>query len=159
MNAEEAIEKIKRKVIAIDELCSKPRFCPEYMKWHRETVVLLQRIFGANAYQVADFSNIQFVYHGIHRRGDSAPFERRYRTALDEAAAILTSIHEEIQEFGLQSSLQPAIALSVVDTLIKRFHAVARQLRARHEQRPTLDVADEYDVQRFASRSSTHPIR
>jgi len=28
-----------------------------------------------------------------------------------------------------------------------RFHLVARQLRSRHDERPTLDIQDEYDVQ------------
>ena len=147
MNAEEAIDKIKKKIIAIDELNSKPRFCPEYKKWHRETVVLLQRIFGENAYQVADFSKIHFVYNGIHVLGDEVPFERRYRAALKEAAAILTSIYEEVEEFGLDAGSQPGKPLSIVDLLLRRFHAVARQLRIRHEHRPTLDVTDEYDVQ------------
>jgi len=35
----------------------------------------------------------------------------------------------------------------IVLTLAERFHAVVRQMRQRREQRPTLDVADEYDVQ------------
>ena len=35
----------------------------------------------------------------------------------------------------------------IVLTLAERFHAVARQIRERRERRPTLDVADEYDVQ------------
>lgn len=37
--------------------------------------------------------------------------------------------------------------LDALDTLIWRFHAVAVQLRSRHSERPTLDIADEYDVQ------------
>jgi REase_DpnII-MboI len=35
----------------------------------------------------------------------------------------------------------------VVVTLAERFHAVVRQLRERRENRPTIDVVDEYDVQ------------
>jgi REase_DpnII-MboI len=35
----------------------------------------------------------------------------------------------------------------VLVRLAERFHLVARQLRERHGQRPTLDVTDEYDVQ------------
>jgi hypothetical protein len=31
--------------------------------------------------------------------------------------------------------------------ILKRFHGVARQLRKRHGDRPTLDISDEYDVQ------------
>lgn len=38
----------------------------------------------------------------------------------------------------------PMIRLEMV---CDRFHAVAKALRKRHEQRPTLDVKDEYDVQ------------
>src|SRR2546425_10322537 len=101
MKSEEAIEKIKKKISAIDELRSKPRLCLEFKKWHRETGVLLQRIFGPEAYQVNDFGTISFVYKGAHMAGDQEPFERRYRAALNEASAILTSIYEEIEEYGL----------------------------------------------------------
>lgn len=37
--------------------------------------------------------------------------------------------------------------LDAIRTLCTGFHAVARQLRQRHEDRPTLDVEDEHDVQ------------
>lgn len=37
--------------------------------------------------------------------------------------------------------------LNALDGLIIRFHAVAVQLRSRHNERPTLDINDEYDVQ------------
>jgi REase_DpnII-MboI/Uncharacterized protein conserved in bacteria (DUF2321) len=46
-----------------------------------------------------------------------------------------------------------AVADDTRDTLVAlrqilvRFHLVVRQLRERHDTRPTLDVADEYDVQ------------
>ncbi len=36
---------------------------------------------------------------------------------------------------------------ALVTRLCERFNAVARQLRARHDNRPTLNVTDEYDVQ------------
>lgn len=147
MNAEETIEKIKKKIARIEELCQKPRFCPEFKKWHRETTVLLQRIFGVDSYQLNDFTKIPFVYKGVHMLGDDGPFERRYRTALKEAAAILTSIYEEVEEFGIDLVGEPSKPLTVIDNIIKRFHSVARQLRVRYEQRPTLDISDEYDVQ------------
>ena len=40
-----------------------------------------------------------------------------------------------------------AIDPDVVVRLAERLHAVVRQLRERREERPTLDVGDEYDVQ------------
>jgi hypothetical protein len=35
----------------------------------------------------------------------------------------------------------------VLDGLLSRFHAFARQLRQRHDDRTTVDIEDEYDVQ------------
>lgn len=35
----------------------------------------------------------------------------------------------------------------IIRTICERFHTVARQLRTRHNNRPTLDVQDEYDAQ------------
>lgn len=40
-----------------------------------------------------------------------------------------------------------ADALALLRKIGNRFHAVARQLRLRHEGRPTLEVEDEYDAQ------------
>jgi hypothetical protein len=38
-------------------------------------------------------------------------------------------------------------AVQKVKHIIQRFHKVARQLRVRHSDRPTLEIKDEYDVQ------------
>ncbi|HWQ92758.1 MAG TPA: hypothetical protein VN673_13870 [Clostridia bacterium] len=148
MDAPTAITKIKAKILQIQALEPKARLCPEFKKWHRETHVLLARIFGPDAYQVGSFTSINFVYNGIHVLGDQGPFERKYRSALKDSAAILTSIYEEIEEFGLNSQLAASRnPLSSVEALLTRFHSVARQLRIRHSGRATLDIKDEYDVQ------------
>lgn len=34
-----------------------------------------------------------------------------------------------------------------MDSIIEKFHLVAKQLRQRHDDRPTLDIVDEYDTQ------------
>jgi len=35
----------------------------------------------------------------------------------------------------------------LVEDVLKKFHSVAKQLRRRYNNRPTLDIEDEYDVQ------------
>ncbi|MBT4162853.1 MAG: hypothetical protein HOC70_13765 [Gammaproteobacteria bacterium] len=148
MNQDVVLEKLQEKVDRVAKLRSIPRMAPEFKKWHRETEVLLQRVFGEDAYQLRDFSEISFVYRGAHMMGDEAPFERRYRAALEEASAILTSIMEEIVEFGLESGTSPtANPLANLELVFSRFHETARQLRSRHANRDTLDIEDEYDVQ------------
>jgi REase_DpnII-MboI len=53
----------------------------------------------------------------------------------------------------LQSSIKSLEAeektepLTFLERLFSRFHLIARQLRERHDRRPTLDINDEYDVQ------------
>jgi hypothetical protein len=37
--------------------------------------------------------------------------------------------------------------LFLLDSIIEKFHLVAKQLRQRHDDRPTLDIVDEYDTQ------------
>jgi REase_DpnII-MboI len=37
--------------------------------------------------------------------------------------------------------------IGAIELLCERFHAVVKQLRKRHDNRPTLDINDEYDVQ------------
>jgi hypothetical protein len=143
-----AIAKIKVKIAQIAELEGLPRSCAQFMKWYRETTVLLERIFGPNAHQTNAFFAIEFTYRGMHRVGDTGPFDRRYRSALQEAKAILTSIHEEIEEYGLSKGDPTAgNPIALIERITTRFHAVARQLRARRAERPTLDVKDEYDAQ------------
>jgi hypothetical protein len=148
MDEATAIEKIKTKIGQIAELERLPRSCPQFLKWYRETTVLLERIFGPDAYQLRHFQAIQFTYRGMYQVGDTQPFERRYREALQEAKAILTSIYEEIGEYGLSTADATAgNPIALIERIATRFHAVARQLRVRHGNRETLNVKDEYDVQ------------
>jgi len=45
------------------------------------------------------------------------------------------------------SSTAKPDTLARIESICNGFHSVAKSLRKRHTQRPTLDVADEYDVQ------------
>jgi hypothetical protein len=38
-------------------------------------------------------------------------------------------------------------SISILERICSRFHSVARQIRNRREDRPTLEISDEYDVQ------------
>lgn len=51
---------------------------------------------------------------------------------------------EESQEEVIEEQNNP---LDVVEHICGRFHLVARQLRNRHDNRSTLEISDEYDVQ------------
>ncbi|MFI5330949.1 MAG: hypothetical protein ACHQ2F_07925 [Desulfobaccales bacterium] len=56
---------------------------------------------------------------------------------------------EELKDYPQEelSKSQEKSAVDRISRICQRFHLIARQLRSRHEDRPTLDVQDEYDVQ------------
>ena len=56
-------------------------------------------------------------------------------------ASVLKSAHISA------GSVTPSDRVAALYSLGERFHLVAKQLRSRRENRPTLDVGDEYDVQ------------
>lgn len=72
-----------------------------------------------------------------------------YTDCVNSGIGILTAVLEEVQAGHLGSPEGPAETntLKVLTNLCDRFHGVARQLRQRREDRPTLDISDEYDVQ------------
>lgn len=51
-----------------------------------------------------------------------------------------------LKKIALEAKARGEKDPDVIVTLAERLHAVIRQLRERREGRPTLDVADEYDL-------------
>ncbi|MDJ0678124.1 MAG: hypothetical protein QNJ36_22520 [Calothrix sp. MO_167.B42] len=75
-------------------------------------------------------------------------------TELQTLKASVSNTQNEAQQIDNLTNLSLEIpsaetsnALDQVIQLCSRFHMVARQFRRRHQNRPTLDVTDEYDVQ------------
>lgn len=123
-----------------------------FQKWRQDTRVVLGKVFGDDSDRVNDFEGIWFRA-GIltrdkarQRRMDEEAFSKDSR----RAQALLESGLTEIDEFfdeSVQTARSPAKPELFIKTLCTRFHLMARQLRDRHKNRPTLDVEDEYDVQ------------
>lgn len=153
MESNRAISIIRSKLEVIDNLARMRRGSPEFTKWKRDTEVALERIFGHESRHKTDFTDVHYSL-GVFTSGtpDSA-FQEAYVRGLNNAKAILSSIIEEIGEFDSQAEdaeekrpIRPD-AFSLVELVCLRFHYVARQLRSRHDNRPTLSVEDEYDAQ------------
>jgi hypothetical protein len=59
-------------------------------------------------------------------------------------------LHDEIIEFRhdvTESEIVSENPLTKIGKICNRFHLIASQIRNRHDNRPTIDVEDEYDVQ------------
>jgi hypothetical protein len=147
MKKDEKIDRLKRQLGMIPDLKNRRRDCPEFKKWHRDTEVAIERIFGAGTRHLQDFDDISYTFSAFSNRTPDSDFEHRYRQGLTEAAPVLESMIQELIEYDDTNEPTPPDAVQLVQQLCVKFHAVARQLRDRHGKRDTLDVNDEYDVQ------------
>lgn len=85
-----------------------------------------------------------------------SPYVETFRSAVERdghvgsgrsGLGVLESLREDIAA-GEISSAQPVFnPVQLLGLICERFHLVVRQLRSRREDRTTLDVQDEYDVQ------------
>ena len=69
---------------------------------------------------------------------------------LNEAKSVLLSFYKKLKIWSDEDQKKvSSISVSVdkIKLLCERFHVVAKQIRARYDDRETLSVEDEYDVQ------------
>ena len=65
-----AIAKLQQQINEIEELKNKPNFSPEYKKWHRDTEVAIENIFGQGTRHVSPTPSGDEYVHATanHRR-------------------------------------------------------------------------------------------
>lgn len=115
-------------------------------KWYRDAQVAIEKIFGKKTTHIECFNKYEIQ---TLRKINSRDYQIVYRQT-KSGAAILKSFIDEINSYGLESSVNETAESSAIDKvqlIINRFHQVARQLQARHSERNTIEINDEYDVQ------------
>jgi hypothetical protein len=157
LSKDRAIELLQNSIDKIPGLENAHTGAPEFAKWRRMTAVTIERIFSPDSQQLKVFSGISYspppvLFASIDINGNISPPPEDprpyYKYGLERSKAMLESIIEEIETFGIANAVEGEIdALATLELVCSRFHTVARQLRQRHSGRPTLDVNDEYDVQ------------
>ena len=73
--------------------------------------------------------------------------EHGYIESVESGIGILQSVKEDFESGDIGPVDIPYDPMPMINNLCERFHLVVRQLRDRHENRSTLDIQDEYDVQ------------
>ncbi len=149
MKKRQSIDILTRQREATKALTNIDSSNPEFTKWRRDTEIAIERIFGAQSRNLSDFKDIHYSLAVFTTSTPDSDFVRAYRHGLDTAAAVLSSMIDEIEEYGLEDDRpeDEPDRLSLIEKLCLRFHAVARQLQQRHNDRGTLTIEDEYDVQ------------
>lgn len=149
MEKQRTIEILQRQINLIETIKQKHRFSPEFKKWHRDTQVAIEHIFGKTGRHLADFKSIHYQLGAFSSSTPDYKFQAAFSKGLDNARGILKSMIDEITEWGIdeEDNLPSLNTISIIENICKKFHLVARQLRDRHDERPTIEIEDEYDVQ------------
>jgi hypothetical protein len=149
VEAKKAIEVLGRQRGVIPHLKTVQSDSAEFTKWQRDTEVAIQRIFGNSSRHFKDFSDVSYSLQFFTTGMPESAFTEAYVHGLETAHAVLSSLIDEIVEYDLHAKDETTApdVLSLLERICLRFHAVARQLRARHAGRSTLEIEDEYDVQ------------
>ena len=105
--------------------------------WETRCLNLIEKAFGSNSDY---YKNLKDSFHI-----DNYEIQRANGLAILESAKTDYQIlQSSITSLTVEKGTEPLIFLK---RLFSRFHLVARQLRERYDERQTLDINDEYDVQ------------
>lgn len=150
MNKEKAMEKLLKQKSVAEGLTKIPSGSQEFKKWYRDTEVAIENIFGEGTRHSKDFDDISYSLSFFSTSTSDYEFEVAYQSGVKTAVTLLQSFIDEIEEYWNSDSSrqkQDESANSKVEHIIRKFHQIARQLRSRYADRPTVEIEDEYDVQ------------
>jgi hypothetical protein len=152
MKTEKAVELLQKQIDFIDTVKSQERFSQSFTKWNRDTEIVIEKIFGNNTRHLKEFDRISYSWGAFvdsHTSDDK--LKERFIEGLETAKSTLTSMKEELIQFAEENEDEGKIVednpLVKVEKICNRFHLIASQIRERHDDRPTIEVEDEYDVQ------------
>jgi hypothetical protein len=151
MKKEIAIDKVNRKIDEIENLKTLEIESMEFKKWHRDTEVLIEKLFGENSRHINDFNNISYSLYAFTTRTPNSDFIKAFIRGLDNASAILESLRNEVEEYWDDNEFEIMINkprdIENIELICDKFHLVVRQLRERYSDREPLEIEDVYDVQ------------
>lgn len=116
--------------------------------WHSYTCELLRRVFDTDELmrEFAISPGKTIMLTDTMLGAEASVLGAQFVHYLRNLQGIVTRI-DLFQEASTDTSSLQDEPRARVEQIARRFHVVANQLRRRHGNRPTLSVADEYDVQ------------
>jgi len=113
-----------------------------FLNWKVKARDLISKVCGKESEHYKEF---------VRHEKPSSMITTNYRILLLRLKPIFVAVQEDYEKGYLNHSTGNYSAAkdrrNIILMLAERFHGVVRQIRQRYVNRPTLDVADEYDVQ------------
>lgn len=105
-----------------------------FVKWQSKTIVFLEKILDSEDFRLINFKE---------------NVKTNYKYSVVEGLGILESLIEDIEDgnFNLENNNVQSNSDELIEKILNNFHRVVRQLRIRHDNRKTIEINDEYDVQ------------
>ncbi len=92
------LDELRRLIDEIERVRIKPRNSPKFKSWQRETLEMLERLFGRKSRQVKDFESIRYNLATFSNKTSESKFEEAFQHGLMNAAVMLSSALKELQE-------------------------------------------------------------
>ncbi|WP_199914792.1 hypothetical protein [Pseudovibrio sp. Alg231-02] len=152
MNKQPAITKLNEKIDTARKL-TKSYQDDKFEAWQHTTKVLIKNVFPSSDSHIRRFESISYSPMVITTSSPSSIWAEARNDGLSQAINTLAAFVDEIVEFWEDIEPQSSTAIPIqasqdpIEMLIDGFHKFARQLRRRHNNRATIKINDEYDVQ------------
>lgn len=161
LSPDRAIELLGKQLAMADEIAELRFDDPAAQKWQMTITGILEGVFGKPDGEMHDKTRLFAHAHGgsIHMNMTRAEIQKSHQIRTQNRKAALESIVEQLELLAPAEAEPLSTGAQAVreekgpgplDTLLlicDRLHLVARQLAQRRQNRPTLTIADEYDVQ------------
>lgn len=153
MEKEQAIQILQQQLNLANDFLKKAKYSnitasQEFIKWKRDTSIAVEHIFGAKSKHLQELKHIRFTPTVLITTQISNSIYTAATNGINRCSGLLASMIKEVEQYGINQDLEkPDKTISLIETICNRFHIVARQLNVRHNNRPTLSIKDEYDVQ------------
>lgn len=149
MKRTKAIELLQKQLEDIDSIKNQCEVSPQYLDWKEKTLAIIKVIFGDDSEYYLNFNAIKVVpkVKGLSAITGVSAEPGAYNRGLREYGSLIRGMITEIELRDDDELDNLRDSISIVQNICNRFHQVARQMRSRHNNRPTIDVEDEYDVQ------------
>lgn len=119
----------------------------EYSLWKHKTDNVIKHIFGETSSEYSSIHNSLFPKYVVHPIGVHIDYQRAYLNRLDSLSAKLKGLESAIVLWEDDINSNDNNAISILNSILPRFHKFVRQLKNRHDKRDSINVTDEYDVQ------------
>lgn len=149
MEKTKAIEILQKQFEEINSITDQCEISPKYLEWKQNALAIIKVLFGDDSGYYLNFNAVKVVpkVKGLSMITGVSNEPDAYKHGLREYDSLLHGMITEIELRDDEEFDKLRDSIAIVQIICNHFHQAVRQMRNRHDNRSTIDVNDEYDVQ------------